>query len=250
MSRIAVFDSGLGSLSIIRSIQKFTKTEIIYYADQKNFPYGKKTKLQLKKIIDQTIQKLEDQFHPSLIIMASNTPSILFSNYLGKKIVGVLPPIEKALLLSENGRIGILGTKATIRSKELSRYLEKFNSERNFKKIDATELIKLVETGQFLTNPKNCKKITSDLLKNIFIKNKIDVVTLSSTHLPFLLPILEKEFPFIRFIDPADDVAKIVAKRIKKTSRNKLRIYTSLNPKILEMHIKKIGISKTVNFLP
>ena len=111
MSRIAVFDSGLGSLSIIRSIQKFTKTEIIYYADQKNFPYGKKTKLQLKKIIDQTIQKLEDQFHPSLIIMASNTPSILFSNYLGKKIVGVLPPIEKALLLSENGRIGILGTK-------------------------------------------------------------------------------------------------------------------------------------------
>ena len=225
MSRIAVFDSGLGSLSIIRSIQKFTKTEIIYYADQKNFPYGKKTKLQLKKIIDQTIQKLEDQFHPSLIIMASNTPSILFSNYLGKKIVGVLPPIEKALLLSENGRIGILGTKATIRSKELSRYLEKFNSERNFKKIDATELIKLVETGQFLTNP-------------------------NSTHLPFLLPILEKEFPFIRFIDPADDVAKIVAKRIKKTSRNKLRIYTSLNPKILEMHIKKIGISKTVNFLP
>ncbi|MCH8834298.1 MAG: glutamate racemase, partial [Thaumarchaeota archaeon] len=44
MAKIAIFDSGFGSLSIIRAIQKTTKSEIIYFADQKNFPYGKKTK--------------------------------------------------------------------------------------------------------------------------------------------------------------------------------------------------------------
>ncbi|NDF27530.1 MAG: hypothetical protein EB153_08290, partial [Nitrosopumilaceae archaeon] len=54
---IAVFDSGLGSLSVIQSIQQATKSEIIYFADQKNFPYGKKTKQDLKKIIKNTITK-------------------------------------------------------------------------------------------------------------------------------------------------------------------------------------------------
>jgi len=45
MVKIAVFDSGLGSLSIIKEIQKITKSEIIYFADQKNYPYGKNLRL-------------------------------------------------------------------------------------------------------------------------------------------------------------------------------------------------------------
>ena len=49
MARIAIFDSGFGSLSIIKQIQKTTKTEIIYFADQKNFPYGEKSKTQNQK---------------------------------------------------------------------------------------------------------------------------------------------------------------------------------------------------------
>ena len=48
---IVVFDSGFGSLSIIKEIQKKIKCEIIYIADQKNFPYGKKSPKQLSKII-------------------------------------------------------------------------------------------------------------------------------------------------------------------------------------------------------
>jgi len=58
MARIAVFDSGLGSLSIIKSIQKVCKIEIIYFADQKNFPYGKKTRKQLEQIIKKSIELL------------------------------------------------------------------------------------------------------------------------------------------------------------------------------------------------
>ena len=51
MARVAVFDSGLGSLSIIKEIQKISKTEIIYFGDQENFPYGEKSKKKLEKII-------------------------------------------------------------------------------------------------------------------------------------------------------------------------------------------------------
>ncbi len=59
MVKIAVFDSGLGSLSIIKEIQKITKSEIIYFADQKNYPYGKKSQAQLRTVIQKTIKLLE-----------------------------------------------------------------------------------------------------------------------------------------------------------------------------------------------
>ncbi len=60
--KIAVFDSGLGTLSIIKAIQKKTKCDIIYLADKKNFPYGKKTKSQLYKIVTNTIEKISAKF--------------------------------------------------------------------------------------------------------------------------------------------------------------------------------------------
>jgi len=46
VAKIVIFDSGFGSLSIIKPIQKAMKSNIIYFADQKNFPYGKKSKSQ------------------------------------------------------------------------------------------------------------------------------------------------------------------------------------------------------------
>jgi len=49
VAKIVVFDSGLGSLSIIKAIQKISKSEIIYFADQENFPYGQKSQAQLSK---------------------------------------------------------------------------------------------------------------------------------------------------------------------------------------------------------
>jgi len=77
--KIAVFDSGFGSLSIIREIQKKFKGELIYFADQKNFPYGVKSKIELENIIKETIVLLEKKFSPELIVMASNTPTLLLN---------------------------------------------------------------------------------------------------------------------------------------------------------------------------
>ena len=76
---IVVFDSGLGSLSIIKEIQKKFKGELIYFADQKNFPYGLKSKIELENIIKETIILLERKFSPELIVMASNTPTLLLN---------------------------------------------------------------------------------------------------------------------------------------------------------------------------
>ena len=110
MAKIVVFDSGFGSLSIIKAIQKKTKNDIIYFADQKNFPYGKKSKSQLKKLITKTINLLKKQFNPDLIVVATNTPSLLLDNINKSSILKVLPPIKQATKISKTSSIAILAT--------------------------------------------------------------------------------------------------------------------------------------------
>jgi glutamate racemase len=251
MVKIAVFDSGLGSLSIINAIQKRCKSEIIYFADQKNFPYGNKSKKQLDAIIRQTIRLLEENFSPDVIVMASNTPSLMVK-ITDKKVIGVNPPIRKAMMLSKTKNIAILGTKAAIKSKSLSSYIKKFNFSKDEKiyKVDSSRLVNLVESNKFITDKAYCKKNIRRTLADIF-SNNIDVSTLSSTHLSFLKPLLSSEFPQIKFIDPSDTVADKVLANIKKnkSKKNTIKIFTSGNVKLFQKNLNKLGIKNKVNFL-
>ena len=90
MARIAVFDSGLGSLSVILAIRSVMKADIVYFADQQNFPYGLKSHSQLRSIITRTIRMLEERFSPDGIVMASNTPSLMLDIH-NPKVIGVRP---------------------------------------------------------------------------------------------------------------------------------------------------------------
>ena len=243
--KIVVFDSGLGSLSIIKAIQKKTKSDIIYLADRKNFPYGTKTKSQLYKIITDTIEKISERFDPDVIVLASNTPSLLFREKLPKNIITVLPPLEK---IQKASNIAILTTEIVAKSKELDNYIEQFNDLEEVLKINCSELVELVESGRFLTHERDCVKTILKILNNEFKENKIKIATLSSTHLPFLLPFLKKYFRGVEFLDPAEDVAiKISKLEGPKSTRNSLSIYTTESPKALQRNLKSMGISNKVN---
>ena len=124
MVKIVVFDSGMGSLSIIKPLQKVTTSEIIYFADRKNFPYGKKPKSELRKIIEHSLIMLQERFNPALIIVGSNTPTLLLKNITTKKIIGVLPPLKQATKISKTKNIAILATQSVCKSKELSNYIK------------------------------------------------------------------------------------------------------------------------------
>ena len=243
--KIVVFDSGLGSLSVIKAIQKKTKSNIIYLADKKNFPYGKKTKSQLYKIITDTIEKISERFNPDLIILASNTPSLLFREKLPNNVITVLPPLEK---IQKARNVAILTTEIVAKSRELHDYISQFSDLKEVLAINCSELVELVESGKFLTHERDCVKTILKVLKNEFKENKIKIATLSSTHLPFLLPFLKKYFRGVEFLDPAEDIAiKISKLEGSKSTRNSLSIYTTESPKALQRNLKSMGISNKVN---
>ena len=252
MARIIVFDSGFGSLSVIKPIQHTIKSDLIYYADQKNFPYGRKSKSQLTKIITNRIKFLEEKFKPDLIVVGSNTPSLLVK--INKKnVVKVLPPIKIAAKISVTGNIAILTTLAAVKSKKLSEFIKKNRLPKriNIKKINASRLIQLVESAKFIDNQNLCNRVVRKTLSEQFSKYNIDVATLSSTHLPFLLPFLKKQFPLVTFLDPAQEIANKVGKILGKKSskRNSMKIFTSSKPEKFQNYLWKMGITKKVSFL-
>jgi len=252
MLKIVVFDSGLGSLSIVRALQKTLKSQIYYFADQKNFPYGKKSKQNLRKIIHQTIYCLNQKFKPDWIIVGSNTPTLLLKITNKSKIIGVLPPLKNAVKKTRTKTIAILATQSVVNSKELSFYVKKSKIPKDItiKKINISPLVEIVESGLFLTNKKKSKKIIKKILKNPFDKYDIDVATLSSTHLPFLLSLFKEEFPPVTFLDPSIDLAKGIKKNNRKIStRNSLEIYSSGDILQFQKLLIKLGIKNRVSFL-
>lgn len=252
MARIAVFDSGFGSLSIIKPIQKKIKSEIIYFADQKNFPYGTKSISELKKIMESTIIRLKKNFKPDLIVIGSNTPSLLLKNLIKSQIIGVYPPLRDAVNKTKSNSIAILATRSVIESNILKNFIKR-NVPKNIKvnPINISLLVDLVESGKFIYDKKFCKKKIEKVLLKPIITNNVDVVTLSSTHLPFLLPILKQVFPNIIFLDPAGLVVDQIVKKLKtkKSKRNSIEIFTSGNIKLFQKRLRQIGIVNTVKQL-
>src|SRR5919199_2603233 len=115
---VAIFDSGVGSLSIIQELKKEIPHEnLLYFADKAHFPYGNKSPAQLRDIILNTIKYLE-RYKPKLIVIASNTPSMSILDEIRRLVntplIGVRPPLKEACQLTKKKHIGIMGTKPTI----------------------------------------------------------------------------------------------------------------------------------------
>lgn len=251
---IAIFDSGVGSLSIIKEIRNALPNEnYVYLADKKHFPYGKKTHNELLNIIQNTIRYLSDNFKPKLIVLASNTPSIQVLHEIKKtdiEIIGVFPPINKAINVSKTGHIAILATQNTVKSLEMDEYIQSQNIPSSVKitKFNASRMVELVETGDFLSNKEKSRRVISEEFSLLDeMDNLVDTITLSSTHLPFLNEYFTTLRPGFHLIDPAKIVAEKVTKLLEGNFNNAagkgiLEILVSQERKLLETIIRKLGV--------
>ena len=248
-SPIVVFDSGIGSLSIIKEIKKELPNEnLIYFADKANFPYGKKSQNDLFEIVQNTIKYLQ-RFNPKLIIIASTTPSIQIIDEMKPRtnipLIGVQLPIKKAIKMTKKKHIGIMATESTINSKELDIQIRTEIPQEIFvSKYNASPLISLIEDGTFLRDRKKIEQLIIHTLGNI---DDIDVIILSSTHLPFILDQLNYLYPKIQFVDPSRIIAKEIKKYLinnnlnNKMKNSKMRILVSDKKKEFQEILRQIG---------
>jgi glutamate racemase len=254
---VVVFDSGIGSLSIIRELRREIPYEdLLYFADKVHFPYGTKSHSELREIIVNTINYLK-RYKPKLVVVASNTPSVQVLDEVRRRItdisvIGVRPPLKEAARLTKKKHIGIMATGGMIRSREFENQIRREVPQHILvTKFNASPIIDLIEQGVHLENERRTFDVISRVLGDN-VDKKIDVITLSSTHLPFVKRYLNSLLPTTRFIDPAQIVAKDVRKSLafyrmmKKSGRSNLRILVSDGKREFEKSIRAMGVREPV----
>ncbi len=187
-SPIGVFDSGVGGLTVAREIMRQLPNErIVYFGDTARVPYGNKSKETVMKYSRQIVHFLMTQ-QVKAIVVACNTASAYALDELEHEvdipIIGVVRPGARAAMeATKNGKIGVIGTEATISSGIYNRYIEK--NDRSVKIIGKAcpLFVPLVEEGLW-EDP-----VTDEIARRYLaelIDRDIDTLILGCTHYPMI----------------------------------------------------------------
>ena len=213
---IGIFDSGIGGLTVFRSVRKQVSSEdIVYFGDTARVPYGTKSKETITKFSINNVQFLEG-FHVKMVIVACNTASSLSLEALQSKfdipIIGVIEPgAREALRRTKNGRIGVIGTKSTIGSNAYETWLKRLDPSVKVFSGACPLFVPFVEEGWLEGD------VVSQVARTYLegLKSfKIDTLILGCTHYPLLSRVIQKIMGSkVRLVNSAEETAK-EAKRL------------------------------------
>lgn len=216
---IGVFDSGVGGLTVVKEIQKVLPNEsVVYLGDTARVPYGSRSNETIKKFSLECAKYLENK-NIKVLIIACNTVSAVAMDYLKENlnipIFGVVIAGSKmAVQITENGKIGVIGTEATVKSGAYKREILK-NSEQNevFSK-SCPLFVPIVEEGLQDTD------IAISTIKhyiNELTEKNIDTIVMGCTHYPILENSIRKVVGNeIKLVNPAKETVKSVKEYIEK----------------------------------
>ncbi len=218
MKRALVFDSGVGGLSVVDAIAAADlAVEIVYAADNAWLPYGEKAPEALRARIPALIAALATQIAPDVIVLACNTASTLALDgvraLVRQPVVGVVPPIKPAALMTRTGVIGLLATPATAAGAYVDDLIARHAPGVVVIRCGATALVE--EAERKLRNETVRGARVAGALAPLFTAprgDEIDVVALACTHFPLLRADLAAAAPrALIWLDSADAIARRVA---------------------------------------
>ena len=238
---IGIFDSGIGGISILEKLKQLLPNEnFIYLADNRNCPYGSKSKKEILSLSDKNCKKLIE-FNCKIIIIACNTSTTnsiqKLREMISLPIVGIEPGLKPAINYTKTKNIGVLATEKTLGSKLFFETLNKNKiDDINIHEQIGYELVNMIEEG--LNSKKNLYKILKSYLTPMINKN-IDCLLLGCTHFNHIKDIIKEILPKnIKIVDTIDPVNKHVFNKLKfknilNKSKNKRFIKVFYNGKKL-----------------
>jgi len=213
VKRVLIFDSGVGGLSVFEEVIKLNPSiQCQYLFDNAYFPYGELKQAQLVMRLTQLLTDFLQQYPADLIVIACNSASTVALKALRQHftipIVGVVPAIKPASLVTRNNVIGLLATPATIARDYTYELISQFAAEKSVLSIGSTQLVKLAEDklmGKALNQEEFVKILSPWLSQNA---NMPDTLVLGCTHFPLLKTEIQACFNYeINLVDSGEAIA-------------------------------------------
>ena len=184
---IAVFDSGVGGISVLRHLIRHMPGErFLYYGDSANAPYGSRTTEEVRQLTLAAAEKLTTEYPIKALVIACNTATAaavaqVRETYPDLIVIGIEPALKVAADHFPGGRIGVMATEVTLREEKFDTLLHRFDENCTIAKIPAPGLVQLIEAGKVDSEE------TEALLRTILgdYIGKLDALVLGCTHYPF-----------------------------------------------------------------
>ncbi|HEX6590580.1 MAG TPA: glutamate racemase [Moraxellaceae bacterium] len=208
-SPIGVFDSGIGGLTVVRTLmERLPFEDIIYFGDTARVPYGVKSRDTIQSFTQQITEFLLARDVKLLIVACNTMAAVAIDQVKAMSTVPVLDVIDAgaraAVALTQKG-VGVIGTPTTVNSNAYARSIHALNPDVHVYSQACPLFVPLVEEG-WLDN--DVARLTArEYLKPVFVE-QIDTLVLGCTHYPLLKPLLQEVAgPRIQLVDSAITVA-------------------------------------------
>ncbi len=249
---IGLFDSGIGGLTVLKSLQeKMPNESFVYLGDTARLPYGTKSPETILRYTKQNVQFLKQQgVHTVVSACHSASSSILFYDLKDEDVdlYNVIEPsCSEAQSLTKTQRIGLMATQATV---EGGQYHKRISTPLFAQACPL--LVPLVEAG-WINDP--ISEMVVEKYVTPLLADSVDVIILGCTHFPLLKPLIQKKVGSqVRLVDPGETLATLLAKKSIATKQSpQLKIFLTdesqhfvrLAQQILNdqnLHIQKIDL--------
>lgn len=216
---IGVFDSGVGGLTVVREIiRQLPDENIVYFGDTARVPYGSKSKNTIIRFSEQIIRFLKTK-QVKAIVIACNTASALALDAVRDEfdvpILGVVIPGARAAVdATTNGKVGVVGTEATVQSGMYTKVIQEMNPEIEVIEKACPLFVPLVEEG---FKEHHVTQEVIDYYLDSMKKTDIDAMILGCTHYPLLRSKIRAYMgEKIQIVNPAYETAMDLRKLLKE----------------------------------
>ena len=215
---IAVFDSGVGGISVLRHLLKQLPGErFVYFGDSANAPYGSRPTEEVRALTLAAVEKLLAEYPLKALVIACNTATAAAVKDVRAAhpeliVVGIEPALKVAADHFPGGRVGVLATEVTLREEKFDTLLHRFDENVTIYKIPAPGLVELVEKGMVDTPQ------TEALLKKVLkpYLGRLDAVVLGCTHYPFVKNAIRRVLgPSVVLLDGGEGTARETRRRLE-----------------------------------
>ena len=210
---IGIFDSGVGGLTVYKTISEFfPELDMYYLGDTARVPYGNKSPETVTAYSLECAGFLVKNFNIDTIVVACNTASSYaidaIRKQFGVNVIGVVEPGAKsAVALTQNNRIGVIGTRATVRSESYVKALKALKPDVQVYQTACPLFVPIVE--EMLIETDVAKQVVQMYLSEL-AGSGIDTLILGCTHYPLLKERILEKFPHFNIVDSSHAVLECI----------------------------------------
>lgn len=185
---VAVFDSGLGGISVLKELVKLLPNEkFIYYGDTANAPYGTKTAERVRELTFSAYEKLKGEGIKAFVIACNTATSVAVAHlraaYPDDIIIGVEPALKPAALCKDHPTVAVLATPLTLKEEKFALLLGRFADGAKVIPFACPGLVEFVERGEI--SGEGLDSFLMELLAPLK-QERLDAVVLGCTHYPLV----------------------------------------------------------------